>query len=164
MNKYYTYIHTKIDGTPFYVGKGVGNRIFDKCSRNPYWENIVNKHGLNAEILAYWDSEQEAFSHEKLIISCFKDMGLKLANMSDGGEGNSGNVWSEESKKKASDSAKGNKAWLGKKHSTETIEKMRLSHKGHTYNKGVKHSDEHKSNVSKAKKLWWAKKKGLIYE
>ena len=89
-------------------------------------------------------------------------MGIKLTNMSDGGEGNSGCKWTDESKKKLSNSTKGNKAWLGKKHSTETIEKMRLAHTGHTYLKGRKHTEEHKANVSKAKKLWWAKKKGLI--
>lgn len=161
MNKFYTYIHTKTDGTPFYVGKGVGYRAYDKYSRNPYWQNLVNKHGLNVEILAYWSNEEEAFDHEKLIITCFKDMGILLANMSDGGEGNSGCKWTDESKQKLSAKVKGNKNWLGKKHSLETIEKMRLSHKGHTYLKGIKHSEEHKANVSKAKKLWWANKKGL---
>jgi hypothetical protein len=164
VDKHYTYIHKKSDGTPFYVGKGIGNRAYDKYSRNPYWQNKVNKHGLNVEILAYWDTEVEAFDHEKLIILCFKDMGIKLTNMSDGGEGNSGCKWTDESKQKLSNSTKGNKAWLGKKHSTETIEKMRLAHTGHTYLKGKKHTEEHKANVSNAKKLWWAKKKGLINE
>lgn len=162
MNKHYTYIHKKSDGTPFYVGKGIGDRAYAKYSRNQYWQNKVNKHGLNVQILAYWDTENEAFDHEKLIIACFKDMGIKLTNMSDGGEGNSGCKWTEESKQKLSNSTKGNKAWLGKKHSTETIEKMRLAHTGHTYLKGKKHTEEHKANVSKAKKLWWARKKGLV--
>lgn len=162
IQSYYTYIHTKNDGSIFYIGKGSGKRLFDKYSRNPYWANIANKYGFNAEIVSYWKTEEEAFSHEKLLIACFKDMGIKLANMSEGGEGNSGFKWSEESKQKLSNSTKGNTAWLGKTHSSETIEKMRISHKGHTYNKGVKHSEEHKKKNSEAKKLWWANKKKPI--
>lgn len=84
---FYTYVHTKPDGTIFYIGKGQGKRATAKSGRNKHWHNLVNKHGLNVEILAHWDTEQEAYDHEVLLISCFRDMGYELANYKNGGEG-----------------------------------------------------------------------------
>jgi hypothetical protein len=82
----YTYSHNKPDGTPFYIGKGSGNRAH-KGTRNIYWKRVVAKYGYEVQILAYWKTHKEALDHEKLLISCFKDMGIKLANFTDGGEG-----------------------------------------------------------------------------
>ena len=62
---------------------------------------IVAKYGKpNVQILANWDTEEEAFSHEILLIDCFKELGHKLCNLSNGGEGPSGLKHSEESKEK----------------------------------------------------------------
>jgi len=98
---FYTYAHYKPEGGLFYIGKGAGNRAYDMQRRNTYWKNIVNKHGNpHVEILANWDTDAEALDHEKLLISCFKDMGYKLANLTDGGEGVSGYKHSEEIKQK----------------------------------------------------------------
>jgi len=59
--------------------------------RNSHWQNIVNKYGRpHVELLARWDTETEALDHEKLLISCFRDMGYKLANKAEGGTGASG--------------------------------------------------------------------------
>jgi hypothetical protein len=90
---------------PFYVGKGKDHRAWSK-TRSVYWHRIVKKHGLVVEILANWGNEQDAFDHEKFIISCFKDMGYKLCNLTDGGEGASGNVLNEEARRKISIAAK----------------------------------------------------------
>jgi hypothetical protein len=92
-----TYAHTKPDGTIFYIGKGSHTRAHSKKGRNKHWNNIVNKYGsFGVDILANWDTEEEAFSHEILLISCFRDMGYVLANHTIGGEGPSGYKWSEE--------------------------------------------------------------------
>ena len=78
---FYTYAHTKPDGTIFYIGKGSKRRAWKTHNRNKHWKSIVEKHnGFNVEILANWDTEQEAFDHEVLLISCFKDMNYILAN------------------------------------------------------------------------------------
>ena len=97
---FYTYAHTKPDGTIFYIGKGKDNRAWDKYNRSTYWKRFVNKHGFNVEILANWKTEEEAFSHEILLISCFNDMKVNLVNHTDGGEGVSGLKHSEVAKLK----------------------------------------------------------------
>jgi hypothetical protein len=119
--QFYTYCHTRNDnGLIFYIGKGTKNRLNHK-TRNIYWKNIVNKHGFIAEILAYWDTEQEAFDHEQLLINCFKDMGYKLANLTNGGGGISGYAHTDGAKEKISVASK--------KRSQESIEKIRQATK-----------------------------------
>jgi hypothetical protein len=43
--EHYAYIHCKPDGTPFYVGKGSGDRFRVSGARNPYYRRTVNKYG-----------------------------------------------------------------------------------------------------------------------
>ena len=50
----------------------------------------MNKHGYYIEICAKWETEEEAFEHEKFLVWCFKDIGTKLTNITSGGEGTSG--------------------------------------------------------------------------
>ena len=144
---FYTYCHTRNDtGKIFYIGKGSRKyRASSKDQRNEYWQNIVNKHGFTSEILAYWDTEKEAFDHEKLLISCFKDMGYKLTNMTEGGEGCS--KPSLETRKKMSLSKIGKTSpRKGAILSIETKEKLRKA------NLGKKMSEEQKKKISKALK------------
>jgi hypothetical protein len=105
--KFYTYIHTTSDlaGEPsrvFYVGKGRKGRAWVLIRRNKYWSSIASKHGVDVTICAYWPSEEEAHEHEKFLILCFRDMGIRLANMTDGGEGMSGHSPTPETRKKMS--------------------------------------------------------------
>ncbi len=105
--KFYIYAHYRDDtGEVFYIGKGEGNRHKSKQGRNPYWENIVNAHGYKAEILEYFETEDEAFQAEQSLIAELgrKDLGKGLlVNMSDGGEGASGAVRTHEQRKKYSE-------------------------------------------------------------
>ena len=83
---YYTYIHIREDTNEiFYVGKGSNNRLNCKHDRNNYWRNFTNKYKWRAEILSYWETEDDAFSHEKLIIQSLQDIGCRLVNISMGG-------------------------------------------------------------------------------
>ena len=119
---FYTYAHINpTTNKIFYIGKGKENRYTQAGKRNQHWKNIVNKYGFKAEILAYWDSEQAALDHEELLISCFRDMGYKLANKADGGKVNSGWKHSEEYKQFMKTVNK------GKIVSAETKEKLRIS-------------------------------------
>lgn len=144
---FYTYCHTRNDtGKIFYIGKGSRKyRASSKDQRNGYWQNIVNKHGFSSEILAYWNTEKEAFDHEKLLISCFKDMGYTLTNMTEGGEGCS--KPSLETRKKMSLSKIGKPSpRKGVILSDEIKEKLRKA------NLGKKMPEEQKNKISKALK------------
>lgn len=96
---YYTYMHRRADDLlPFYIGKGKGHRAFNTRRRSQRWTRTVAKHGLLIEVLANWETEAEAFEHEKFLIKCFKEAGYGLVNMTDGGDGTSGLTWSDGSK------------------------------------------------------------------
>ena len=99
MNNYYVYIHRrKSDNLPFYVGKGKGNRAWEITgkSRNKYWHKVNAKHGLIVEIVFDNLSEEEAFQCEKDTILEFEYFGYPLTNMSKGGEGNSGLIFTDQ--------------------------------------------------------------------
>jgi hypothetical protein len=87
---YYTYLHFKADsGELFYVGKGkrARGRANSHLNRSQYWHRVVAKHGLRVEIAASWSDEETAYLHEKFLIACFRDIGVPLVNLTDGGDG-----------------------------------------------------------------------------
>ncbi len=107
---FYVYVHFTKDGLiPFYIGKGKGKRINDTYNRNRYWNRIVKKHGFVSDTLKYFDNEQQAFDYEVEMIKFFKAEGVKLANLSLGGEGASGVKRSKAEKEKLSNLYKGKK-------------------------------------------------------
>jgi len=154
MDKYYTYIHKKPDGSIFYVGKGIGNRAYSK-RRNNYWKRIVAKYGYEIEIVAYWENEKEAFEHEKLLIAKYKKLGCELANLTDGGEGASGYKHTESHKIKMTGNNYGASSWgmtfKGKKHSEESKAKMSYNRMGNTNKLGTKISEEAKEKIRQAR-------------
>lgn len=122
---FYTYAHYTADTNEiFYIGKGQKNRYKAKDSRNVWWERKAKKHGFVAKILAYWETEEDAYSHEELLLSCFRDMGVQLTNVSSGGGVNSGWKHTEEFKQKIAD------VHRGKKKNPESIEKTRQANLG----------------------------------
>jgi hypothetical protein len=51
-NKFYVYEHLKQNtGEVFYIGRGCRNRAFQSRSRNSHWKNIVNKYGIDVNII-----------------------------------------------------------------------------------------------------------------
>jgi hypothetical protein len=104
-NRFYTYAYLREDRTPYYIGKGSGKRIFEKrkrCCRPP-------KDKSRIIFLKQNITEEEAFKHEIYMIAVFgrKDLGTGiLHNRTDGGEGKSGWVASEETRRKMSESGK----------------------------------------------------------
>jgi hypothetical protein len=94
--KFYAYVHKTADtGEVFYVGKGCGKRAWDRTRRSKFWGFIVAKHGRVVEIVADGLSESEAFRHEKALIALHRMLAVKLANMTDGGDGASGYKFSD---------------------------------------------------------------------
>ena len=115
MEKFYIYLHIrKSDNIIFYVGKGHGDRAWFKRGRNEHWNNTVKKHGLEVKIMAENLTEEKAFDLEKTLIKFYgrKEMGLgTLVNWTDGGEGVSGIIVSQETKDKQSLAKQGYLPW-----------------------------------------------------
>lgn len=103
MNTFYTYILiNSIDNQPFYVGKGVGKRMYQhvRDATNPTSKkrsvhckivSIINQGGVVLYQVTNWQTEDEAFADEIRLIALFKRKDLFedgiLCNLSDGGEG-----------------------------------------------------------------------------
>lgn len=108
MNEFYVYAHKRLDTQAvFYVGKGKGNRHLKRYGRSNYWNNIVNKAGYKSVIVGSELSEQQAFDMEKELIEFLREEGVTLCNMTDGGEGSSGLLHTEEQKRKIGDAQRG---------------------------------------------------------
>jgi hypothetical protein len=85
---YYTYAHYSPDGQVFYIGKGIDDRAFSFGDRSKVWKQAVKYYkGLKIEIIAYWNTEEEAFKHEMELIAHHKNLGADLVNLTDGGRG-----------------------------------------------------------------------------
>ena len=155
---YYTYAYLREDKTPYYIGKGNGNREY-KRSRN---DIRPPKDKSRIIFLKQNLTEAEAFKHEIYMIAVFgrKDLGTGiLHNRSGGGEGPSGMVHSEETKDKIRQRAMGRKAsqktkqklskiHKGRKHTEEWKKIQSERMKGNTYGLGRKHSPEYGQRIS----------------
>ena len=170
---YYTYAFLREDRTPYYIGKGKGNRAYrrrDKGIKPPKDKSkiLILKQNL---------TEEESFRHEVYMIAVFgrKDLGTGiLHNRTNGGDGVSGAVVSDETRRKMSEALKGktrskeirrkiSEAHKGKTHSEKSRRNMSESQKGKTFSeetkrklseaqKGKTHSEETKRKLSEAKK------------
>lgn len=89
-NIYYVYTHTRMDtGEVFYVGKGNGRRANTRWSRNIWWNNITSKNEWFPSIVQDRMTECEANELEVRMISEFRDSGIVLCNITNGGDGRS---------------------------------------------------------------------------
>jgi len=147
-------MYLDLDNVPFYVGKGKGYRYYVSChlygnNHNRSLKNKIRKvsvdnikiHFLHKDI-----SEEEAFYWESYWIKYIGRRDKKegtLCNLTDGGEGDSGYIISEETKRKI---GKANKGHPGVQHTKEARRKISEA------NKGKKLSEETKRKISKALK------------
>jgi NUMOD3 motif len=153
MNEYYTYAYLREDKTPYYIGKGKGNRLYKKGSRvfappKDKSRIIYLKQNL---------TEEEAFKHEIYMIDVFgrKDLGTGiLYNRTGGGDGVSGVIRSEETRRKISVANKGeNHPMYNKTHSEESKRKISVAKKGeNNHNYGKIFSEETRRKMSESSK------------
>ena len=88
---FYVYEHIRNDtNVIFYVGKGKKERAYRVNNRNKYWKNIVNKTGYTVRFVAKDLDEELAYLCEEERIDQLKRLGIKLTNLTLGGEGASG--------------------------------------------------------------------------
>jgi hypothetical protein len=130
---FYVYLWLRKDGTPYYVGKGSKWRAFVKhrVGRRPKGRILIK------EVF----DEKEAFETEIFLIKLYgrKDLGTGcLRNMSLGGEGASGTIRSDETRRKISKSSKGRVL------SEDTCRRISEAKKGHSV------SDETRRKLSEA--------------
>jgi len=147
MNNYYTYAYLREDRTPYYIGKGKGDRIVS-TQRSIHKPTNKNKIIFLKQNL----TEEEAFKHEIYMIAVFgrKDLGTGiLRNMTNGGEGVSGYIVSEETRRKRSEANKGNTNSRGYKWTNEQKQNLIRAKKGKLL------SESHKEALKKA----WERRK-----
>jgi hypothetical protein len=105
--RFYTYAYLREDKSPYYIGKGHGNRAYKREK-----SEVIKLPKDKSRIIFLKQNltEEEAFKHEIYMIAVFgrKDLGTGiLYNKTDGGEGASGIIVSEETRIRISKSRKG---------------------------------------------------------
>jgi hypothetical protein len=87
MTKYYTYAYLRVDGTPYYIGKGCGGRVY-----HPH-RGLCPKDKSRILILKTGLTEDEAYKHEEYLIFVFGrkcDGSGILVNLGPGGRKDGG--------------------------------------------------------------------------
>lgn len=82
-SQYYTYLHCKPDGSPFYVGSGKDARCYDFSNRHDNHKKIVENHGKqNIGVFIFLcESKEQARRDEKQLIIRFREDGYELTNI-----------------------------------------------------------------------------------
>lgn len=163
---YYVYEHRRNDtGEVFYVGKGKGTRSINKHNRSIYWSRVCNKAGGFSVTYPVKEVDEElAFLAEVELIDAYRRRGVRIANITDGGEGASGWIPSAETRQRiglanqSTPKARGeNHGMYGKRHTEDARRKMSeiksgsFSGSAHPFF-GKHHSEETKAKISSNRK------------
>lgn len=171
----YVYRHIRLDsGNPFYIGisndnDGIYKRAFSKEFRNNLWKKIISKTNYEVEILFEHDDYEFIKEKEKEFISLYGRINTNtgiLSNLTNGGEGTLGYVQSKEmiedrvlkvTGKKRTQEQKDymSSKMKGVKRSAQSCENISKSKLGHSYNKGIPKTDEHRKKLSNSKKMFY---------
>jgi len=99
---YYTYAYLREDRTPYYIGKGSGNRAYQNHKRKN-GQNLLPKNKNQILILKNFEIEDLAYKHEQYLISLYgrKCDGGILVNMVHGGKGGARKYLTKKEKEEA---------------------------------------------------------------
>lgn len=149
MTIYYIYAYLRKDGTPYYIGKGSGDRAWVQHrvkSTNGYFKGIHLPPNNRIIILESNLTAVGAFALERRMIQWYgrKDNGTGiLRNKTDGGEGLDGVIRTTEWKLNISKSSK------GKAKSTSHKQNLSNALKGNVpWNKGIFEKRKYRSNTT----------------
>ena len=156
---FYVYAYLRINGTPYYIGKGIRDRAW---SKNHNVNLPTDK--LRIVILESNLTNIGACAIERRLIQWWgrKDLGTGiLRNLTDGGEGTAGYTQTEEHKQKISKALKGiaksplsnnhknaiSEALTGRVKSVETKQRLSAAHNKKSNPVGAKRSEETKQRM-----------------
>jgi hypothetical protein len=145
-------------GSPYYIGKGKGKRAWSGIGRTTKRPSSKDQ----IFVLSWYEDEAEAFREEERLISLYGriDLGTGcLRNRIAGGEGNSGRVIREETRKKMSAAKKGRKlppetckrmseSFKSRRLTPEHRKRLSEFHKGNKHCQGRICSEETRRKVS----------------
>ena len=143
---FYVYAWLRPNGEPFYIGKGRGRRDGQIKYSNPFFVKVVEKiraDGSEPTVIRWQDGlcEEDAFRLERAYIKLFGRRNNRtgvLVNLTDGGDGLSGAIFSESHRQKI---ARGR---TGKRHTAETRLALSIAKSGKPI------SDSHREAISAA--------------
>jgi group I intron endonuclease len=143
-----------IDGK-YYIGKHQTNKLNDGyIGSGKLLKRAIKKHGIenfHKEILYFCKDEKHMIALEKILVVPDKETNY---NLCEGGKGGfsfiNSTIWSNEKRKHHNISV--TPFVKGHKHSSQTKERIRKSKIGNKNFLGKSLTDEHKNNISKAKK------------
>jgi hypothetical protein len=152
MKESYVYAYLREDGSPYYIGKGIGNRYKQK-------HTVVVPPQERIQFIKQSLSDQEAIALEVALIKKYgrKDLGTGiLRNQTDGGEGG---IPGPEVRKKLSDVKLGKKPNNhGKRYKSGPSDLKSISKQGKNNPQyGKKRTEEERARIAKSIKDGWTR-------
>lgn len=160
MNNYYVYGHY-VSGSdePFYIGKGKEDRAWVTQHRNFLWKEVTAENDYEVKIIQDNMNEPDALLLETELIEKYGRIDLDtgiLVNMTEGGNGGMGRLFTEEHRKKFSDVAKNR--WKSSRYAKkQSIAQINSWKEEAIRNKRISRmiADDVKPRNSKSKKEMW---------